>query len=102
MDLTRDIRSNITLWLHEFPRASPLGTPSGKGLYLTVYPSSFPNTDIGLTLPFQKRFKGEMKTLNKIFRLGADWLVWIELWKNREAVWKTVFYEVLEDTHTAP
>ena len=31
--------------LREFPRASPSGTPSGKGLYLTVYPSCRPNTD---------------------------------------------------------
>ena len=31
--------------LQEFPGASPSGTPSGKGLYLTVYPSSRPNTD---------------------------------------------------------
>ena len=29
----------------EFPWALPSGTPSGKGLYLTVYPSSRPNTD---------------------------------------------------------
>ena len=29
----------------EFLWALPLGTPSGKGLYLTVYPSSRPNTD---------------------------------------------------------
>ena len=27
------------------PWPSPSGTPSGKGLYLTVYPSSCPNTD---------------------------------------------------------
>ena len=27
----------------ECPRASPTGTPSGKGLYLTVYPLSCPN-----------------------------------------------------------
>ena len=33
------------LYLQEFPRASPSGTPSGKGLYLTVYPSSRPITD---------------------------------------------------------
>ena len=29
----------------EFPQDSPSGTPSGKGLYLTIYPSSRPNTD---------------------------------------------------------
>ena len=29
----------------EFPLASPTGIPSGKGLYLTVYPLSRPNTD---------------------------------------------------------
>ena len=34
-----------TLCLQEFPRASPLGTPSDKGLHFTVYPSSRPNTD---------------------------------------------------------
>ena len=31
--------------LPEFPQALPSGTSSGKGLYLTVYPSSRPNTD---------------------------------------------------------
>ena len=39
----RDIWSNITVCLQEFPRASPSGTPSG--VYLTVYPYSRPNTD---------------------------------------------------------
>ena len=29
----------------EIPQALPLGTPSGKGVYLTVHPSSCPNTD---------------------------------------------------------
>ena len=43
---TRDIRSNITLCLKEFPRAKPKGTPEVKGLYLTVYPELSPNTDI--------------------------------------------------------
>ena len=46
LDETRDIRSNITLCPKEFPRAKPKGTPEGKGLYLTVYPESSPNTDI--------------------------------------------------------
>ena len=27
-------------------RAKPEGTPKGKGLYLTIYPESGPNTDI--------------------------------------------------------
>ena len=36
----------ITLCLKEFPRAKPEGTPEGKGLYLTMYPKSSPNTDI--------------------------------------------------------
>ena len=45
-DETRDIQSNITLCLKEFPRAKPEGTLEGKGLYLTVYPESSPNTDI--------------------------------------------------------
>ena len=31
--------------LQDFPRALPSGTPSGKGLYLTVNPLSCPNTD---------------------------------------------------------
>ena len=42
---TRDVRSNITLCLQEFPRASPLETLSDKGVYLSVYPLSCPNTD---------------------------------------------------------
>ena len=29
----------------EFPRAKPKGTREGKGVYLTVYPESSPNTD---------------------------------------------------------
>ena len=45
-DERRDIRSNIPLRLKEFPRAKPGGTPEGKGVYLTVYPESSPNTDI--------------------------------------------------------
>ena len=44
-DLTRDVRSNIPLRLQEFPWASPSGTLSGIGIYLTVYPSSRPITD---------------------------------------------------------
>ena len=44
-DLTWYIRSNIPLCLQEFPRAWPLRTPSGKGVYLTVYPLPHPNTD---------------------------------------------------------
>ena len=45
LGLTRDKRSNITLCRQELPWASPSRAPSGKGLYLTVYPSSRPNTD---------------------------------------------------------
>ena len=45
-DETRDIWSNITLCLKEIPRVKPEGTPEGKGLYLTVYSESSPNTDI--------------------------------------------------------
>ena len=30
------IQRSISLTLQEFPQALPLGTPSGKGLYLTV------------------------------------------------------------------
>ena len=44
-DKTRDIRSNITFCLKEFARASLSGTLSGKGVYLTVYRLSRPNTD---------------------------------------------------------
>ena len=44
-DLTRDIWSNRPLCLQEFPRALPYGTFSGKGVYLTVFPLSCPNTD---------------------------------------------------------
>ena len=44
-DERRNIRSNIPLRLKEFPRAKPEGTPEGKGVYLTVYPESSPNTD---------------------------------------------------------
>ena len=47
-------RSSIALCLMEFPRAQPEGTPEDKGLYLTVYPESSPNTDIIL---FQKIFR---------------------------------------------
>ena len=49
-DSTRDIWSNIPLRLQKFPRASPLGTPSDKGVYLTVFPSSRPNTDTVYTI----------------------------------------------------
>ena len=45
-DKTRDIISNISLCLKEFPKAKPKGTPEGKGLYLILYPKSNPNTDI--------------------------------------------------------
>ena len=44
-DSTWDIRSNISLCVQEFPWASPSGNPSGKGVYLTVYPFSSSNTD---------------------------------------------------------
>ena len=39
------MRSNITLCLEDLPLDLPLGTPEDKGLYLTVYPTTFPNTD---------------------------------------------------------
>ena len=52
-DSTRHIPSNITLCLQEFPRASPSGTPSDKGLYLTVYHSSCLNTDTGCRVQVQ-------------------------------------------------
>ena len=44
-DSTRDVRSHIFLRLRQFPWASPSGTPSDEGVYLTIYPSSCPNTD---------------------------------------------------------
>ena len=44
-DSTSNIRSDIALRLRELFWASILGTPSGRGLYLTVYPLSRPNTD---------------------------------------------------------
>ena len=37
--------SGCTVKYNPLPSGVPLGTPSGKGLYLTVYPSSRPNTD---------------------------------------------------------
>ena len=46
--MTWDIWPNIALSLRELPGASPSGSPSsGKVLYLTVYPLSFPNTNTG-------------------------------------------------------
>ena len=45
-DEARDQRSNITQCHKEFPRAKPEGTLEGKGLYLTVYLESSPDTDI--------------------------------------------------------
>ena len=43
-----------------FPRASPLGTPSGEGVYLTVYPLSPPNTD---TVTYSYKQMGSSLTL---------------------------------------
>ena len=43
LDSGYTVKYNICL--QEFPQASPLGTPSGKGLYLPVYLSSGPITD---------------------------------------------------------
>ena len=37
----------------EVPSGFVLGTPSGKGLYLTVYPLSRPNTDTAQMYAFQ-------------------------------------------------
>ena len=37
--------SGYTVKYNPLPSGVPSGTPSGKGLYLTVYPSSRPNTD---------------------------------------------------------
>ena len=49
---------DIPLRLQEFPRASPSGTPSVGGVYLTVYPSSRPNTD---TVYHYKRWNTEIE-----------------------------------------
>ena len=35
-----------TVKYNPLPEGVPEGTPEGKGLYLTVYPESSPNTDI--------------------------------------------------------
>ena len=35
----------IRIMTREFLRAKPEGTPEGKGVYLTVYSKSSPNTD---------------------------------------------------------
>ena len=43
LDLGYTVKYNPCL--QEFPWALPSGAPSGKGLYLTVYPLSRPNTD---------------------------------------------------------
>ena len=37
--------SGYTVKYNPLPSGVPSGTPSGKGLYLTIYPSSRPNTD---------------------------------------------------------
>ena len=39
------LNSSVLPSSEEFLQASPSGTHSGKGVYLTVYPSSRPNTD---------------------------------------------------------
>ena len=46
----RTQNSNLALCLREFLWASPSETLSAKGLYLTVYPLSRPNTDIVLVM----------------------------------------------------
>ena len=53
--------------LQEFARASPSGTPSAKGLYLTVYPSSRPNTDTEYKNGFGKNihFDPQLSNLSK-------------------------------------
>ena len=38
-------KNNFGIVFWKFPRALSSGTPSGGGLYLTVYPSSCPYTD---------------------------------------------------------
>ena len=34
------------------PSGVPSGSPSGEGVYLTVYPSSRPNTDSKITISY--------------------------------------------------
>ena len=41
----KDLRSNIPHYSKKFPRAKPKGTSESKGVYLTLYPESSPNTD---------------------------------------------------------
>ena len=52
-----------------FPWALPSVTPSGKGVYLTVYPSSCPNTDT-IFSPYtaieKKLFKNRQKKEKEI------------------------------------
>ena len=55
----------------------PLGTPSGQGVYLTVYPSSRPNTD---TVPGGCRGQHQTRIQYCTMQLGAvygycDWRV---------------------------
>ena len=44
-DKMRDIRSNISLCMREFPKATANGTLKGKGLQLTIYPRLSHNMD---------------------------------------------------------
>ena len=43
-DKRRDISSNISLGLKEFPRVKPDETQIGGGVFLTLYPELSPNT----------------------------------------------------------
>ena len=64
-DSTRDIQSNIPLCLQELPWALPSETPSGEGVYFSVYPSSRPNTD---TVNIVDTISGSDDTLlNRVF-----------------------------------
>ena len=51
-------------FLQELPWALPLGTPSGKGLYLTIYPLS-PNTDTEYNRLHLRWVKALRKVLDK-------------------------------------
>ena len=55
-DSIQDIRSNKPICFQEVPRAFPLGTLSGKGVYLTIYPLSRPYTDTVFSKGYSKKY----------------------------------------------
>ena len=72
--------------LKEFPRALPSGASSGEGLYLTVYPSSCPNTDTIYFIALTTRvFKDKNSQWSKNVSLSAT------LWVSGSISWNTQF-----------